>query len=106
MTMKTYDLYGTSTITAEVLARFLQSLLDIPFEPRRSAFVGNYYRASMGEERFSAEPNADDERDEEEPLEPEFADRTVLLYVDRTERAGQLERMLVSIGGLALLRRD
>jgi hypothetical protein len=104
--MRTYDLYGTRTMTAEVLARFLQSLLDVPFEPRRSGFVGDYYLAKLGEERFSVEPNVDDERDEEEPLEPEFADRTVLLYVDRTERAGELEQMLASIGGLELLRRD
>lgn len=103
--MKTYDLYGTRTMTAEALARFLQILLDVPFEPRRSGFVGDYYRAKVGDERFSVEPNADDRRDEDELLEPDFPEHQVLLYVDRTERAGELEALLTTVGDLRLLRR-
>lgn len=103
--MKTYDLYGSATMTAEVLARFLQLLLDVPFEPRRSGFVGDYYGANVGDERFSVEPNADDGRDEDELLEPEFPEHQVLLYVDRTERADELQSMLTTVGDLKLLRR-
>jgi hypothetical protein len=96
---------GTRTMTAEALARFLQVLLDVPFEPRRSGFVGDYYRAIVGDERFSVEPNADDDRDEDELLEPEFPEDQVLLYVDRTERAGELEAKFTTVGDLKLLRR-
>jgi hypothetical protein len=99
--MKTYDLYGARNTSAEELARVLQSALGLPFEPRRSDFIGDYYRAAIGDERFSVEPNHQYER----RLEAKSADCAVLLYVDRTERAEDLEFVLVTIPGLEFLRR-
>ncbi len=100
--MKTYDLYGVRTMSTEELARSLQQALGVPFEPRRSDFIGNYYRAAVGEERFSVEPNHEYER----RLEPQHAGCSALLYVDRTERAEDLELMLLDVPGLDLLRRQ
>jgi len=42
---------------------------------------------------------------EEEVMEPDFEDRPVLLFVDGFEFAAELEKALMRIPGLELLRR-
>jgi hypothetical protein len=104
--MKYHDLYGTRTLKIDELEQAVASALDISFELRRSDGFGDYYKAVRNGEHYSIRPNYESEGDEEDVLETRFADCPVLLYVDDTERAEELERVLTEIPGLELLRRD
>ena len=103
---KHYDLYGARAIAAEELRMIVESALGISFRARYNDSIGSYFNADVGSENFTVEPNFLDVGDEEEIQEPEFADRSVLLYVNGTERGDELRGRLLGIPGLELLRRD
>jgi hypothetical protein len=104
--MKYYDLYGTRDMTIDELQEAVGSVLETSFQARYSSFIGPYYTAELGNEVFDIEPNFMDDRDEDEVLEPEFADYPVLLRVSRTQRGDEIREALAEIPGLELLRRD
>src|SRR2546421_578402 len=104
--MNYYDLYGTRDMTREQLQHIVGTALELTFRARHSSFIGDYYKADVGREIFAIEPNYVDEGDEDDVLEPEFADYPVLLRVSRTERGDEIRNVLLGIAGLEHLRRD
>ena len=105
--MKSYDLYGSRSGTLEELRAAVESVLGVEFVAHRSDYVGDYYKtAGFVGETIAIQPNHLAEGDEAEVLEPEFADRPVLVYVNDTERGDEIGVRLLDIPGLELLRRD
>lgn len=105
--MKVYDLYGSRSATLEAMREAVESVLDVEFAAHRSDYVGDYYRtAGFVGETIVIQRNCLDDADEGEVLEPEFADRPVLLYVNKTGRGDEIRDLLLTIPGLEHLRRD
>ncbi len=104
--MKTYDLYGFTHNDLEGARILVERALGIRFVPHESSFIGDYYLfETAGEESFKLRSNVDPL--DGEPAELDFPDIGVLLYVDGTERAKELEhRLITNIPGLRLLRRE
>jgi hypothetical protein len=104
--MKYYDLYGIRDMSTNDLQHAVGSAIQLSFRRRHSGEIGTYYKAELDDEIFAIESNFQDERNEDEILEPEFADFPVLLRVSRTQRGDELRDMLLEIPGLEHLRRD
>jgi hypothetical protein len=104
--MKYYDLYGTRSSSADELQSAVGLALGLAFMARYSSFIGPYYTAELGDEIFDIERNFMDDRDEDEVLEPQFADYPILLRVSRTQRGDEIRDVLAEIHGLEHLRRD
>jgi hypothetical protein len=68
--MKTYDLYGTRTMSAADLRVAVASALGISFTARKSGFVGPYVHAEIEDEIVDIELNVFLDRDEDEPSSP------------------------------------
>ena len=103
--MTQYDLYGTRQMSTDELQRVVADAVQLSFEARYSDFVGPYFKAEHREEVFHIEPNFLDDHDEDEILEPEFANFPVLLRVSRTQRGDEIRELLVPIPGLVHLKR-
>lgn len=102
--MKTYDLYGTSELSASQLRDRATQLLGVEFQERDSSYRGVYYRAGdLRGEHFVVLSNGPEDDPDELP-EPDFADKRVLLEVNATERKESLRELLASIPELTLLR--
>ena len=103
--MKTYDLWGTSELSASQLRDRATQLLGIEFEERDSNYRGGvYYRAGdLRNEHFVVLSNGPEDDPDELP-EPDFADKRVLLEVNATEREDSLRELIASIPELTLLR--
>jgi hypothetical protein len=104
--MKYYDLYGTKTMTTDETQGVVARTLSIEFQRRYHDDIGYYYPAEQSDEVYHVEPNYTSGYDEEEILEPEFADNPVLVRVSRTARGDELRDLLLEIPGLEHLRRD
>ncbi len=104
--MKTYDLYGFTHDDLEAARVAVEQALGIRLEPHESFYIGDYYRlGTVGEENFELRRNVDPL--DGEPAEQAFPEIGVLLYVNGTERSGELEQILsTKIPGLRLLRQD
>lgn len=101
--MKTYDIYGTSSLTATQLRDRLTALLDRDFEERESSYLGVYYKAgSLGGEHLVILDNVHEDPDELPVLE--FASVPVILEVNATQRPDELRELLAGVPGLTLLR--
>jgi hypothetical protein len=104
--VKVYDLYGSCSVPLEELRDAVESMLGVEFSPHRSDYVGDYYKtAGFVGETIAIQPNYLDGGDEDEVLEPAFADRPVLLYVNETDRGDEIRGLLAGIAGLDFLRR-
>ena len=101
-----YDLYATREMSTNELQRAVADATGVSFESRYSDFVGPYFKAELGDEVFHIELNFQDDYNEDEILEPEFADYPVLLRVSRTLRGDELRVLLLEIPGLEHLRRN
>jgi hypothetical protein len=101
--VKTFDLYGTGSMTAVDLRYRLAPLLGVTFEERESLYWGIYHRAgALAGEQFRILTNVHD--DPEELPYTEFASIPVLLEVNEPERPDELRALLASVPGLVLLR--
>jgi hypothetical protein len=101
--VKTYDLYGTSSLTTVQLRDRLAALLDISFQERESSYRGIYYKAGdLGGEHLVILDNVHEDPDEVPVLE--FAAVPVILEVNATQRPDELRELLADVAGLALLR--
>jgi hypothetical protein len=102
--VKTYDLYGTSKLSAAELRDRVTRLVGVEFEERDSSYRGAYYRAGdLRGEHFVVLANGPEEGPDE-LAEPDFSDKPVLLEVNATGRAGSLRELLATIPELTLLR--
>jgi len=100
--VKTYDIYGTRSMTAVELRDRIAALLGVTFEERESLYWGVYHCAGSRDD-FRILTNVHE--DPEELPYPEYADVPVLLEVNDPERPDELRALLASVPGLALLRR-
>lgn len=104
--MKTYDLYGTSEMTIDQLRDRIEQLLEVEFHEHDSSYVGVYYRAGdLRGENFVLQANGPEEDPDELP-EPEFAEQSVILEVNASERPEALRKVLSAVPGLILLRTE
>lgn len=104
--MPTFDLYGYRNQNLEAIRLALQHALGVKLQAHESSFIGEYFRLqnSVGEE-FQLQRNFDPY--EEEWAEDDFPDMHILLYINNTERAEELERLIAErIPELFLLRRQ
>ena len=103
--MKTYDLYGFRHWDLEAARVAVEHALNIRLIPHYSSYIGDYYRLdTIGEESFELRKNIDPL--DNEPAEQEFPEIGVLLYVEGTDRAEEIEHILTTkIPELRLLRR-
>jgi hypothetical protein len=98
----TYDVYGTSSLTAPQLRDRVGALLDVAFREHDSSYLGVYYRAGdPGGEHLVILANVHDDPDE--LPRTEFAGVPVLLEVNATERPEALRALLGAVAGLELL---
>jgi len=103
--MKTYDLYGFKTDSLMDAKFSVEKALRIHLCAHENLNAGDYFRLDNKDgENFILKKNFDPY--EEEVIEDDFQDYTVLFYVNRTVREGEIENMLIaSIPGIQLLRR-
>ena len=102
--MPTYDLYGCRLSLIETKNQ-LETSLAIHFEARESTYQGGkYFRAgNRVAEHFEIKENLDSY--DGEPLEQEFPGYPILLYVNRTLRPLELEKLITKMPDFFLLRR-
>ena len=91
--MFTYDLYGFKYSNIEKLKHELEKILGLRFTARESSYLGYYYHGGVvGEEEFLLIENYNP--DEQEWYEPKFKEIPLLLAVDGTQRADEIQREL------------
>jgi hypothetical protein len=102
--VKTFDVYGTSSMTPAQLRDRLTSLLKTGFQERESSYWGIYFLGGdPRREHFRILDNVHDDPEELPYLE--FADVPVVLEVNEPDRPDELRELLESVPGLVLLRR-
>lgn len=101
----TYDLYGFESDDLDSFVESLEQLLDIKFEARSSDYWGDYYRYGRKTgESFELKRNLDGEG---ELLKPKFSNKGALFYVNRTNRAEEIEKALLkNIKGIIKLEHE
>jgi hypothetical protein len=103
------DLYGFRLNNLHELAKRLEEIFDTKFDLGESLWVGPYYIAGdpfEGEENLYLKGNYVDF--EEEWTEPQFKEFPIVFYVNRTQRAIEIETLIKSIlkDDVVLLRRE
>ena len=103
--MEDYDLYGIDAETLDDARMIVSSLTLLPFVAHESGYIGDYFLASgQGEEELKLRENIDPL--DGEPAERDFAGHRFLLFINGTERGGELRRMLQSDPRITLLRHE
>lgn len=104
MTTVTYDVYGFEDNNLELLVEPIEKALNIKFDARSSDYWGDYYRyGKKTSESFELKQNLDPEG---EWLKKDFKDRKALLYVNRTKRSDEIEKLLKSISSIKKLESE
>ncbi|MER7969117.1 hypothetical protein ABTX35_08970 [Streptomyces sp. NPDC096080] len=100
------DTYGTSTYTAQQLADLLAERLPATFAERESDYFGVHFLATLADTtRIKVQPNAVPGDDgEDELLEDDHPDVSVLLIVTAPAEAQLLDTELAAVDGLTRLR--
>jgi len=103
--MKTSDLYGFSTDGLEATRLAIEQALGIRLVAHESLYLGgDYYRLGRGhEEQFVLRRNID--LLDAEPAELKFPQARILFYVNETERPEEIQKLLIELPDIALLRR-
>ncbi|WP_058910602.1 hypothetical protein [Entomohabitans teleogrylli] len=105
--MSFYDLYGFHNVSLEQARLFFEKVLNINFEAHESLYQGgDYYRhGEKGGENFLLRKNIDP-FDDNEPVEPNFLEYNILLYVNNTHRSLELQSMLHNLEQCRLLKSE
>jgi hypothetical protein len=102
--MKTYDLYGLRADDIETVREAVEAALEVKLIPHESSYIGDYYLGKSGDEEFQLRKNSDPI--DGEPVEDDFPKAGILLYVNKTQRAREIEKVLLArISGMELLAR-
>jgi len=105
------DLYGAKDRTLNELRTAVATVLNIAFEPRESLYLGGDYfrgRGPAGEHLEIMRNDSgfeEDAEDDDNLIEPDFSDYTVLLRVNSTKRGDELKDRLAAVAGLDFLGR-
>ncbi|WP_230536758.1 hypothetical protein OHB02_02620 [Streptomyces albidoflavus] len=104
--MTVTDTYGTNTHTAQQLADLLAERLPATFAKRDSDYFGVYFLATLaGTTRIKVQPNTVPGEDgEDDLLEDDHPDVSVLLLVTAPAEAQLLGTELAAVDGLTRLR--
>jgi len=104
--MMTYDLYGVECLNLVSAKAQIEALAGILFEERDSTYHGGVYYlyGDNSSEHFVLKNNIDPY--DGEPVEQEFSDCPVLLYVNATGRSLELMEILKRKVGFSLLRHE
>jgi hypothetical protein len=106
--MKAYDLYGFKTKSLAEIKPVIEKALGIQLAAHENLNLGDYFRLDNEEgENFMLQMNFDPY--EEELIEDDFPDYSVLFYVNvnSTNRGNEIEKKLMEgIPGIKLLRKE
>ncbi|AJF67231.1 hypothetical protein [Streptomyces vietnamensis] len=104
--MTVTDTYGTNTHTAQQLADLLTERLPATFAERDSDYFGLYFLATLADTtRIKVQPNTVPGDDgEDDLLEDDHPDVSVLLIVTAPAEAQPLSTELAAVDGLTRLR--
>ena len=103
--MTVYDLYGSLSVEIDAMKSRLEIALGIKFEARESGHQGEYFQSgSISGEHLVLKLNTD--MLDSEPAELNFPEYAVLLYLNDTPRAAELQEVVERIGDLVLLRHE
>ncbi len=103
--MKRFDLYGACGGSLEEVRLRVQHGLDRDFVLHESGYRGGeYFRAAGPPEEVLLQTNAPDE--EGYYPEPEFREWPILVYINDSQRWGELDRRIAEIHSLVLLRSE
>lgn len=102
--MKTYDLYGIDVPDLDAARRLVEGILGIRLVAHESGYHnGAYYRlGDVGSEHFILQRNHD--TFEDEWTEPDFKEKTFLLYVNETARSEKIATALLVDRTVDLIR--
>lgn len=104
--MVIHDIYGFQSDNLDGIAEELEAILNLKWIPHSSSFRGDYYKTDkISEESFTLQPNYFELEDEW--MQPNFRIYQTLLYVDSTQRAKDIESLILEYGkyNVALLSR-
>ncbi|MFE0375650.1 hypothetical protein ACFW1M_08675 [Streptomyces inhibens] len=105
--MTDHHTYGTSTHSANALARLIADRLGLLFSERESDYRGVYYRADGPGSRIEVQPNPLPGDDGEDDLyDPEHPAIRVLLLTTTPAPDAALQARLGSIEGLVHLNHE
>jgi len=93
--MKVYDIYGLETDDFKSVLPVVERATGARFEERESYYLGGtYYRFGQDPARENLSIRRNFNPIEEEWNEEDFKDMGMLIYVNNTERAEKIERMI------------
>lgn len=104
--MFSFDLYGFTQKEIDTIRILIEKAIGIRFEAHNSSYLGDYYRyGGSDSEHFVLQQNID--ALDNEPIELDYPDFPVLLYVNRTSRSEELARLIDKLcDGVALLKHE
>lgn len=106
--MAVFDLYGSGSDDIDRACKDIENALGVTFTARESVYQGGLYysyrpHGDSGAEKFTLKRNVDPFDDE--PVESEFPDAKLLLYVSYTSRASYIQMQLTNgATGFTLLK--
>ena len=106
MSLKVYDLYGTTIVELNEAKIVVETVLGLELKAHESGYhCGEYFRLNdVGEEHFILQRNFDDF--ENEWTEESFSQYLILLYVNETERSDKIRALLEQSNNFVLLEHE
>jgi len=104
--MFSFDLYGFTQKDIDTIRILIEKTIGVRFEAHNSSYLGDYYRYGASDsEHFVLQQNLD--LLDNEPIESDYSDFPVLLYVNRTRRPEELAGLIGKLcDGVALLKHE
>jgi hypothetical protein len=102
----TYDLYGARDLDLSLAKNCVEEMLGVSLEERDSLYHGGTYYmwGDSNSEHFILKVNLDPF--DEEPVEQNFQDFSILLYINSTGRSSDIEKIVRQNGCFELLRHE
>ena len=102
--MKTYDLYSITNYDLNAARQVIERVLGVSLVPHESSYIGDYYLGKSNNEEYQLRKNIDPL--DGEPVMSAVPVSSILLYVNETQRAPEIERkLLAGLPGTQLLHR-
>ncbi|MDT4837941.1 hypothetical protein [Phytopseudomonas flavescens] len=101
-----YDLYGGRELSLLLAKEHVEEMLGVSLEERESSYQGGIYYVwgRNDSEHYVLKVNVDPF--DEEPVEQDFPDFPVLLYINATERSSSIEEVVRKDSFFKLLRHE
>jgi hypothetical protein len=102
--IKTYDLYAVPANNLEDARSAVEAILGVALAPHESSYIGDYYLGKLNDEDYQLRKNLDPI--DGESVEGSLPSTGILLYVNGTQRASEIEKALkAQMPGVELLSR-